>query len=300
MVDVDPQANAHDLTPAMQDPAYEVVHELDLAQLTRIRHPRDCDTILVDCPGSLEGRNACHTASSSTGDLACAAPYRCPIIAVAREGVPYETIAYLILTRPACPEFRERIWLSSVQGGGRMRLRKPSSVQVGVDLRFLQISGTWEPNENERKAAWELYVELITRVSAVPLGPDDGLLREALSSLYSLFATTRDILRRYGPVVAEAKPRGQYSFGTLAVAMLNRALRPVLARWHPALQDWESMLPDGKSRGEHERAWDRAAELRAVLEECRELLSQYARLMAAACGVPDILDSSAPDVSAAR
>lgn len=181
-----------------------------------------------------------------------------------------------------------------------MRLRKPVSVQVGLDLRFLQISGTWEPNENERRAAWELYVELITRVSAVPMGPDDGLLREALSSLYSLFATTRDILRRYGPVVAEAKPGGQYSFGTLAVAMLNVALRPVLARWHPALQDWESLLPVGKSRGEHERAWDRAAELRAVLEECRELLSQYAKLMAAACGVPDILNSALPDVSAAK
>ena len=34
VVDVDPQANAHDLTRAMQDPGYEVVHELDPAQLT--------------------------------------------------------------------------------------------------------------------------------------------------------------------------------------------------------------------------------------------------------------------------
>jgi len=41
----------------MQDPGYEVVHELDPAQLTRIRQLRDFDTILVDCPGSLEGRN---------------------------------------------------------------------------------------------------------------------------------------------------------------------------------------------------------------------------------------------------
>ena len=57
VVDVDPQANAHDLTRAMQDPGYEVVHELDPAQLTRIRQLRDFDTILVDCPGSLEGRN---------------------------------------------------------------------------------------------------------------------------------------------------------------------------------------------------------------------------------------------------
>src|SRR5256885_10489691 len=41
VVDVDPQANAYDLTRAMEDPGYEVVHELDPAQLTRIRQLRD-------------------------------------------------------------------------------------------------------------------------------------------------------------------------------------------------------------------------------------------------------------------
>jgi hypothetical protein len=172
---------------------------------------------------------------------------------------------------------------------GMGRLRGPKSVQVGLNLYFLQINGTWEPNDDERKAAWELYVELVTRIAVVPLGPEEGLLREALSSLYSLFATTREILRRYGPDVAEPKPGGQYNFGTLAIALLNVGLRPVLARWHPALQDWEAAQPTDRSRGEHERAWDRAGELRAALEATRELLTQYAQLMAEACGVPDLL-----------
>jgi chromosome partitioning protein len=57
VVDVDPQANAHDLTQLMDDPGYDVVHELDPAELTRIRQLRNYDTILVDCPGSLEGRD---------------------------------------------------------------------------------------------------------------------------------------------------------------------------------------------------------------------------------------------------
>jgi len=171
-------------------------------------------------------------------------------------------------------------------------------VQVGLNLHVLQISGTWEPNDDERKAAWELYVELVTRISVVPLGPGEGLLREALSSLYSLFPTTREILRRYGPDVAEPKPSGQYSFGTLAVAMLNIGLRPVLARWHPALQEWEATQPETRSRGEHERAWDHANELRAAVETTRDALTQYARLMAEACGVPDLLEAVAlPQVS---
>lgn len=169
------------------------------------------------------------------------------------------------------------------------KLRRPSSVQVGLNLHVLQISGTWEPNEDEGNAAWELYVELVTRIAVVPLGQEEGLLSEALSSLYSLFATTRDILRRYGPVVAEPKPGGQYSFGVLAVAMLNYGLRPLLARWHPELEDWEAARPESLSRGEHERAWEHAGQLRAALDVARDVLTQYARLMASACGVPDLL-----------
>lgn len=57
VVDVDPQATAYDITQTLENPGYEVVHELDPAELTRIRQLRDFDTILVDCPGSLEGRD---------------------------------------------------------------------------------------------------------------------------------------------------------------------------------------------------------------------------------------------------
>ncbi|MGZ6868949.1 MAG: hypothetical protein ACXVHI_01345 [Frankiaceae bacterium] len=46
-------------------------------------------------------------------------------------------------------------------------VKAPKSVQVGLNLHFLTISGTWEPNDAERAAAWELYVELVTRISVV-------------------------------------------------------------------------------------------------------------------------------------
>lgn len=57
VVDVDPQATAYDMTQLMHDPGYDVMHELDPAQLTRIRQLRQYDTIIVDCPGSLEGHD---------------------------------------------------------------------------------------------------------------------------------------------------------------------------------------------------------------------------------------------------
>jgi hypothetical protein len=47
-----------------------------------------------------------------------------------------------------------------------------------------------------------------------------GLLREPLSSLYSLFGIVREVLRRYGTEVAEPKRDGNYNPGYLAV-MVN-------------------------------------------------------------------------------
>ncbi|WP_075027183.1 hypothetical protein [Streptomyces mirabilis] len=165
----------------------------------------------------------------------------------------------------------------------------PKNIEVRLKLPMLEIAGSWEPNDTERRAAWELYVELITRVSVVPLREDEGLLREALTSLYSLFGTTREILRRHGPQIAEPKRSGQYNFGYLAVAMLNYGVRPLLATWHPALEDWESRRPTDCSRRDHERAWPQADELRAALNETRRNLAVYADLLATACGVPNLL-----------
>ncbi|MEU2630864.1 hypothetical protein [Kitasatospora sp. NPDC007106] len=160
-----------------------------------------------------------------------------------------------------------------------------------LNLKVVEISGTWEPNDAERRAAWELYVELVTRVAVVPLRADEGLLREALSSLYSLFTTTREVLRKYGPEVAEPKKNGQYNFGYLAVAMLNYGIRPLLASWHPALEDWESKRPGDRSRRDHEQAWLHGEELRTALRDTRDILTTYADLLATACGVPNLLEA---------
>lgn len=167
-------------------------------------------------------------------------------------------------------------------------MMKRTSVAVSLRLPFGLggLEGTWKPSEGEKKAAWEMYVELITRVAVVELGPDEGLLREALSSLYSLFATTRSILREHGPVVAQAGGGGEYSFGLLAVIILNEVLRPVLAKWHPRLLDYESTRPPALSRTDHERAWASRGELRAALDDVRGTLTQYAELLATVAGVP--------------
>jgi hypothetical protein len=163
-------------------------------------------------------------------------------------------------------------------------------IAINLKLPLLDIRGEWEPQELERQAAWELYVELVTRVPLVELHDDEGVLREALSSLYSLFGTTREILRKYGPGIAgPMEDDGSVSFGYLAVALLNGALRPLLARWHPRLEAHEAGRPDGISAGEYEEAWDLAAELRTELKQVGHVLNDYAVILAAATGAPSLL-----------
>jgi len=169
-------------------------------------------------------------------------------------------------------------------------MAKLTRVKVSLILPYVgSVEGTWEPDESEKKAAWEMYVELITRISVAELKPDEGLLREALSSLYTLFNTTRNILRRYGPSIARPKGKGSISFGYLAVAILNLVLRPVLAKWHPLLLDYESTKNSTVSPIVHERKWDKHEELRQTLNEVRGKIIEYANLLAQVADVPSLI-----------
>lgn len=152
------------------------------------------------------------------------------------------------------------------------------------------VSGTWTPDKSEREAAWEMYVELATRVTVAELRPGEGLLREALSSYYTLFETTRRILREHGPAVARPKGRqpDRLSFGIIAVAILNDMLRPLLAKWHPLLLDHESRRSSSISPIQHEREWSREPELRSEIEKARKILVLYADLLAKIANVPPL------------
>ena len=113
--------------------------------------------------------------------------------------------------------------------------------EVSVSLPFGIGSATWVTDPTERRAAWELYVELVTRIAVQHLDSEAGLIREALNSLYNLFAPTRDILRKAGPNVGASKE----SVGGIAIAVLNNGLRPFLTKWHPLLHEWEAQRHEG-------------------------------------------------------
>lgn len=166
-----------------------------------------------------------------------------------------------------------------------MAIAKLSKTKFGINLGFLAIDAEWELDEVQKKAAWEMYVELATRITTAPLLPGEGLLREALTSLYSLFGTTREILKKHGPSIAIPGNPDDITFGHLAVAILNKVLRPVLAKWHPLLKDWEDQRAAGVSVTAHEAAWPDNEALRQELNRIRERLMEYADVLAEVSGV---------------
>ena len=174
-------------------------------------------------------------------------------------------------------------------------------LQVRLKLGLVEIRGDISPKKIEREAAWELYIELITRTSIIELNGEQGLLREALTSLYSLFNTTRNILRKYGYNIAPKeskiskvfkmfrKPKNKLSFALIALAVLNYAIRPILSEWHPKLLDYEQKRPSNVSVVVHEKSWEYNEELRERLNTLREELSEYSTHLEEIIGIDSLI-----------
>ncbi len=171
-----------------------------------------------------------------------------------------------------------------------MAIAKLSSTKFKVNLGFLSVETNWEIDEIQKQAAWEMYVELATRITTAELKKEEGLLREALTSLYSLFATTRVILKKHGPSIATPANPNDTTFGHLAVGILNKVLRPTLAKWHPVLLDWEQMKPIERSSTEHESQWEYNDQLREELNEVRIKLIEYANVLGEVSGVANLIN----------
>ena len=105
------------------------------------------------------------------------------------------------------------------------------ATQPTLSVPFLGISATWEPSTAEADAAWELLVEISTRVSTTALNDEHGSDWAIMASLHSLFDTTRRILRSHGKQTARDPRNGNLSLAAIATRMLNE-IRPFLTAWH--------------------------------------------------------------------
>lgn len=155
---------------------------------------------------------------------------------------------------------------------------KASKLKVGLPWGLGELE--FVPNETQQRAAWSLYVELMTRIAVQPLDPEEGLLREALTSLYKLFDITRQILKEAGPEVA----KGSSSFGPIAIRVLNEVLRPFLAKWHPLLRAHEDKKSKEITLRDHERNWEHNTTMRAELSLLQKDMLVYGQVLAEIAG----------------
>jgi hypothetical protein len=136
----------------------------------------------------------------------------------------------------------------------------------------------------EQQIAWELHVELATRIAVTPLPADQGLLGEALASLAAMAGQSRQILYDHQPDPDPASVGFQAE--AIAQTVLGEVVDPFLAQWQPRLQAWMADRPAATTKPDHERAWPRAdvlrTELAGVQARLRPLAERLAELADAA------------------
>ena len=135
-----------------------------------------------------------------------------------------------------------------------------------ISAGFLEME--WNPAEPDKKAAWDLYIELLTRITTQNLRDDYGNEETALNSIYSLFSTTRQIIKENGKDCIE--------FTKIAVIILNQKIRPFTAKWHKIL------IEKGFENA------DTCKIFRKDLNELQKVLRVYTQMLAQMAGVEDL------------
>jgi len=101
-------------------------------------------------------------------------------------------------------------------------LEKWGMTSLKLNAGFAQME--FKPQDLDRDAAWEMYVELLTRITTQALPLEQGDEQTTLDSIYSLFATTREVIKKH--------TRHSLEFTKIAVVVLNQIIRPFTAKWH--------------------------------------------------------------------
>ena len=137
-----------------------------------------------------------------------------------------------------------------------------------ITAPFLEME--WNPSVADKVAAWQLYVELLTRTTTQALAVNEGDEKTALDSVYTLFHATRSIIKENGRECIE--------FTKIAVVVLNQKIRPFTAKWHP--RSTGGGFDDPGTR----------EQFRKELGELQILLRKYTSMLSDMAGVEDLTD----------
>lgn len=137
-----------------------------------------------------------------------------------------------------------------------------------INLKFLEME--WSPQEADKNAAWELYIEMLTRIATQYLEPEEADEATALESIHKLFELTRNIIKAYG--------RECFEFTKIAIVVLNQVIRPFTAKWHKELIS--GSLDDT----------EKCKLFRTELEILQKELRKYTKMLADMASVEDLTE----------
>lgn len=129
------------------------------------------------------------------------------------------------------------------------------------------LEAEWAPTQADQEAAWQLYIELLTRriMKYLPNQDEEIII---LSEISVLIEITRDLIKKYG--------REAVSFSKLAIVILNQTLLPFISNWRYIIQV-------GKIK-EIENYNKFNIELKSLQDE----LKKYIKMLADFSGVEDL------------
>ncbi|RAJ68768.1 hypothetical protein K378_01656 [Streptomyces sp. Amel2xB2] len=168
------------------------------------------------------------------------------------------------------------IGVAVVLGG---ELYRRSAQLTDVRLVVLGNEMSFKTKTDMRQAAQRMFFQAATRIAVRPLGDGQGNLREALTSLKTLFDLYREPLESEAAPLPPANGNSVYE---LALDILNVELAPFLATWHPRLKEFEKAHPD-----RDESTWPENAAFREELRALQERLRPYVIGLGEVAGIPD-------------
>lgn len=141
---------------------------------------------------------------------------------------------------------------------------------TGLKVKTPILEMDWEPSDPDKNAAWDLYVELLTRITTQRLPNEHGTEAAALESVHKIFSLTRATLKGHG--------RKAENFTKVAIIVLNQVIRPFTAKWH--------RLSEQGAFGDEARC----VEFRNELTDIQDQLRAYTRMLSELADVEDMTE----------
>ena len=141
---------------------------------------------------------------------------------------------------------------------------------TGLKVKTPIMEMDWEPSDPDKNAAWDLYVELLTRITTQRLPEEHGTEKAALESVHKIFGLTRTTLKEHG--------RKAENFTRLAIIVLNQVIRPFTTKWH-------RFSGEGAFEEEAKRT-----EFRDDLSQLQDKLEAYTRMLSELADVEDMTE----------